>query len=375
MPRGIFLIHKDNSLTELREEPYDSEALLQQLLADHPSVLAGDDGSAGPKRWLLIKREAGIPSEANAGDRWAVDHVFLDQDAVPTLVEVKRRSDTRIRREVVGQMLDYAANMSAHWSPERLRAEYERRCETEELSPEDRLAQLLGPEIEVEAFWERAKTNLQAGRIRLVFVADEIPPELRRVVEFLNEQMDPAEVLAVEVRQYVGGDLRTLVPTIVGQTAESQQRKRVTSDATQWDESRFMDALGDRVGPGGVEAARQILAWATGHVSRVYWGKGERSGGFVPVVNRSGIDYQLFAVATYGSIEVYFQHYVNKPPFDDEGMRRELQQRLNRVPGVAIPDDALRRRPTIDIKALAQRKSVPQLLDVFDWYIEQLPRS
>ena len=29
---------------------------------------------------------------------------------MPTLVEVKRSSDTRIRREVVGQMLHYAAN-------------------------------------------------------------------------------------------------------------------------------------------------------------------------------------------------------------------------------------------------------------------------
>src|SRR5262249_3604083 len=31
---------------------------------------------------------------------WSVDHLFLDQDAVRTLVEVKRGSDTRIRREV-----------------------------------------------------------------------------------------------------------------------------------------------------------------------------------------------------------------------------------------------------------------------------------
>jgi len=34
----------------------------------------------------------------------------LDQDAIPTIVEVKRSTDTRIRREVVGQMLGYAAN-------------------------------------------------------------------------------------------------------------------------------------------------------------------------------------------------------------------------------------------------------------------------
>jgi hypothetical protein len=51
----------------------------------------------------------------------------------------------------------------------------------------------------IAAFWSRVKTNLQAGRIRMVFVADEIPIELARVVEFLNTEMDPAEVLAVEV--------------------------------------------------------------------------------------------------------------------------------------------------------------------------------
>ena len=56
-------------------------------------------------------------------------------------------------------------------------------------------------------------------------MADEIPTELRHVVEFLNRQMDPAEVLAVEIKQYVGGDLKTLVPRIMGQTVEAQQKK------------------------------------------------------------------------------------------------------------------------------------------------------
>ncbi|MGD1038383.1 MAG: FGGY family carbohydrate kinase [Roseiarcus sp.] len=43
----------------------------------------------------------------------------------------------------------------------------------------------------------------------MLFVADRIPPELRKVVEFMNVQMRPAEVLAVELRQYQGGGLRT----------------------------------------------------------------------------------------------------------------------------------------------------------------------
>jgi hypothetical protein len=53
-----------------------------------------------------------------------------------------------------------------------------------------------------EAFWQRVGANLREGHLRLVFVADEIPASLRRLVEFLNEQMPRVEVLAVEIRQY-----------------------------------------------------------------------------------------------------------------------------------------------------------------------------
>jgi hypothetical protein len=59
------------------------------------------------------------------------------------------------------------------------------------------------------------ETNLQAGRIRLIFVADEIPPGLRRIVEFLNRQMDPTEVVAIEVRQHVGPGLKALAPILL----------------------------------------------------------------------------------------------------------------------------------------------------------------
>ena len=377
MLRGIYLIDADNSLIEMREQGYDSEALLQQLLADHPGILAGENGDgATPMRWLLVSREAAIPDAMDGPGRWFIDHVFLDQDAVPTLVEVKRSSDTRIRREVVGQMLDYAANASAYWPPERLRSVFETRCAARGIDPLAELLAVSGADTDPDAFWERAKTNLQAGKLRLVFVADEIPPELRRVIEFLNEQMDPAEVIAIEVRQYVGGGLRTLVPSIIGQTAEAQQRKSVRGPTgAQWDEDRFMAGLRERVGEEAVLVASSILEWANRTATRVWWGKGERSGGFVPVVAHNGTDHQLFAVYTYGSLEVYFQYYAGKPPFDNEENRRELLRRLNAVRGVAIPEDALRRRPSISLASVAREGTVQELLRVFEWFIEEVRRT
>jgi hypothetical protein len=42
--------------------------------------------------------------------------------------------------------------------------------------------------------------------MRLVFVADVIPPTLRAIVEFLNEQMTDCEVIAIEIKQYLDPD-------------------------------------------------------------------------------------------------------------------------------------------------------------------------
>jgi hypothetical protein len=98
-------------MVEMFEQPYAAEDDFQKLLADYPNLLAGDQiDRISPRRWLLVAREVAVASEEEGSNRWSLDHLFLDQDAIPTIVEVKRSADTRIRREVVGQMLDYAAN-------------------------------------------------------------------------------------------------------------------------------------------------------------------------------------------------------------------------------------------------------------------------
>ena len=207
MNDSIYLIDGESELVELSATSYESEDLLQSLIAKHPHVLAGEQiNPESPRRWVLVTREMGVPDEVDGGNRWSLDHLFLDQDAIPTLVEVKRSTDTRIRREVVGQMLDYAANAVVHWPTETIKAKFESNCEEMGARSDDQIADLVQADVHDEAavdkFWQQAKTNLQAGRIRLVFVADVIPSELRRIIEFLNGQMDPAEVIGVELKQY-----------------------------------------------------------------------------------------------------------------------------------------------------------------------------
>lgn len=112
----------------------------------------------------MIAREAALPDAEEAGARWSVDHLFLDEEAVPTLVEVKRSSDTRIRREVVGQMLDYAANAVVYWPAEHVRGTFEATVRARGDDPEAPVREIAGEgDDAVELFWQRAATNLQAG--------------------------------------------------------------------------------------------------------------------------------------------------------------------------------------------------------------------
>jgi hypothetical protein len=53
------------------------------------------------------------------------------------------------------------------------------------------------------------------------------PTELQAIVEFLNERLEPTEVLAIELRQYRTPDgLQVLVPRVIGQTAVAKAGKK-----------------------------------------------------------------------------------------------------------------------------------------------------
>ena len=281
MAGGIYIIQDSGHLIEMTERAYDSEALLQELLAKYPALLAGDQIDAmAPRRWILVSRELPVPDEDSGPGRWSIDHLFLDQDAIPTLVEVKRSTDTRLRREVVGQMLDYAANGVVYWPVETIQARFDARCASEGRASADALAEAFGADTVPDEFWQRVKTNLQAGRVRLVFVADVIPTELRRIVEFLNGQMDPAEVLALEIRQYAGPGLRTLVPRVFGLTAEAQIKKAVGNTGRPWDRPTFQEEI-QKLPAAQALAVELVLGVSEETASDMGWGRG-KMGSFSP---------------------------------------------------------------------------------------------
>jgi hypothetical protein len=265
----------------------DEGCELQQLLEKNFDLLPGDQiDPDDPRRWLLIKREMPVPDPSTGADRWSIDFFFVDQDAIPTFVECKRRDDTRSRREIVGQMLEYAANGHHYWPHDLLRdlakataldRGVELAAALETLDPTDDLA--------IEAFFERVQENLRQGQLRIVFFLEESPFELRSVVDFLNKQMERSEVLLVEARQYIAEGRRIVAPTLFGYTEQARLIKRSvtvlpTGARRRWDRDSFFADAARRLAAPDVQALTTVYDAAVELGYELTWGTGRERGSY-----------------------------------------------------------------------------------------------
>jgi hypothetical protein len=272
---------------------------------------------------------------------------------------------------VVGQMLDYAANAVAYLPPASIRSRFEGTCAKKEKDPDQELQDRLGQDIDIEKFWQQVKTNLEAQKIRLVFVADEIPRELKRVVEFLNRQMNPVEVLALELRQFSGEDgLRTLVPTLYGQTEEARGAKSSLAPR-DWDEETVFKELEARHDKSVVDAARSIVDWMTVHADKILFGHGKVDGSITAMFLFGSEKLYPLILSTNGRVIINFG-YCSRGPFLPELKRKEWLAQLNQIPGLSLPPDSIDKYPGVPLALLSTNDRVVQFLKVMDWFVSVL---
>jgi hypothetical protein len=314
----IFLLTDDAlTLQAMAESSYVTEAELQLLLARYCDLLPGDQiDPEEPRRWLFVGREVGVPAGEGEGGWWSLDHLFIDQEAIPTFVECKLASDRRTRREVVAQMLDYAANGTEYWSTDRLRQLAAATAERDGRALDEAVVALIGSGApdQVEGFWRQVQENLRRGKVRLLFVTDEAPRELRRMTEFLNEQMHETEVLLVEIRQFRGnGGQRVLVPRLIGH----RERTRPSSGArTAITSASFME----RCSPEARTFLEEVLRDAAENGYQIQWG----SAGFSVRMRGSAGQPSTFAYALPQEFQFYFGKGMPLTEDEARALRHEL---------------------------------------------------
>lgn len=233
------------------------EEALQTLIEQYPEVLPGrqmDPGSDDPPRFVLLCREMPIGG-------WSLDHLLVDQRAVLSLVEAKLVQNPEARREVIGQIMEYAANAAESWGNGRARTAAAEFWSKRGRDVDEVIRERFGGEIDVEAFWDEVEENLQQGKIRLIIAADELRPEVRRIIEYLDGEMKRARICGLELRCYgdESGSL-VLVPNLVGST----QPIKEPPSPTLWTVERLRETYDNLPGRDIGGRLREVLDWAAG---------------------------------------------------------------------------------------------------------------
>lgn len=354
----IFLVGEDKSkLTPMIETAYPSEDELQVLLERYSDLLPGDQiDPEDPRQWLLVSREMSVPGGEDEGGRWSLDHLFLDQDGIPTFVECKRASDTRARREVVAQMLDYAANGVEYWGMEKLRQAATETAVKQGTSLDDAIRRLLDREegSGIEDYWQLVESNLRSGKVRLLFVTDETPRELRRLVEFLNEKMGDVEVLAVEIKQFVGKGQKALVPRVIGLTERGRGGKGADgSPRRHIDRAAFLSACK----PAVARFFARVLDLAEKRGYLIYWGMVGFS-----VRAQLADDAASFV---YGFPNGEFQFFFNQ--LSDFG-----QETLEKLRKDLLDFGVFRKAGDYTLKVVVDEENIPKMEKVYDFILDRV---
>lgn len=212
----LVFIDNDDGTRVVRRVPQGEarrEATLRDLIAEHPELLPVADLDPSYGRLVTVTRELSVPGVG------FVDVLLVDQHGRLVVVECKLWRNPQARREVVGQILDYARELS-RYSYEDLQRQIAiaTRRQGNVLF---NLAREAGGSLDEAEFVDRVSRDLAAGRFLLLVVGDGITEGTRRIGEYLRDQPGLAFTFGlIEMAEYRSADGRMIIqPRVLAQTA------------------------------------------------------------------------------------------------------------------------------------------------------------
>ncbi len=150
---------------------------IQALVHGHPSVLPIEEIDPIFKGAVAICRELETP----AGP---IDNFLVTPSGLPVLVECKLWRNAEARREVVGQILDYAKEL-ARFTVSDLQREVAKRLGRGPSALLD-IVRDAAPDVDEVEFNDNLTFNLRRGRFLLLLVGDGIRERVEAIAEYLQ---------------------------------------------------------------------------------------------------------------------------------------------------------------------------------------------
>lgn len=328
---GMLIRRPDEGWHEPSVHGYIDEAHLQGLLAAHPTLIPG----VGPNARVCREFRSGIGP---------ADLVVVDLDSGITLVECKLASNPQIRREIIGQVLDYASQL---WrmSVDEFDSRWAVRTQESLFVDPDNASDLR----------ELVEAGLATGQFRLVLAVDVINQDLRRIVEYLNLITSPSvAVIAVVYSRTQDDDVEILIPQTYGDQIAEVKATQQGRARPSWAVSDFSDWVAEH-DPEGSAALGVLLNEMDAAGFQI---SGGRAG--TPSLNASidvaGVGrkwpFCFYTYARGACLEVRFEDFKNTPEVAEAFLSAMLLAHVPDLNADLVRERKYAKRPNVLLRAL-----------------------
>ena len=193
------------------------EQVLRDLIYDQPGILPVHALDPSFGRVFTVARELNVPGVG------FIDVILADERGRLVVVECKLWRNPQARREVVGQILDYARELG-RYGYEDLQRQIAIATKRQG-NVLYAMAREAGSDLDETAFVDRVARDLAAGRFLLLVVGDGITEGTRRIGEYLRDQPGLAFGFGlIEIAEYryqddAGTERVFVQPRVLAQTA------------------------------------------------------------------------------------------------------------------------------------------------------------
>lgn len=298
-----YFLSKEKSMKLERvplNEKLFSENWLQKLINENPQILPIDEIESGFAPLISIGREI----STSVG---YIDNLYISPNGYLTLVETKLWRNPEAKREVVGQILDYAKELTT-WTFSKINNAVKQSNELYHNKSKGIIELIneydLIEEREEQIIIDNIERNLKRGRLLLLIVGDGIRESVEEMVDYLQTNAQLQFTLGiVELQVYKNptneSDL-IVIPNLITRTREitraiikiensnidniitvetdfKEEKQKSNSLRTTITEEDFFDQLQQNTDRESVEIAKHILQVSKEKGFYIEW----RTGGFV----------------------------------------------------------------------------------------------
>lgn len=331
------ILYRSNSRQKwepLKDKSYSDESHLQDLVYEDPTTIPVEDidsdAELAPIEVIVKELALGIGSS---------DIVGIDAKGNIYIIEAKLAKNPEAKRAVIGQIMEYAANLWGRdlgWLEDRVKEKRKKGISEFFEKRED---------WDREAFEGNLKNSLLKGKFKLLVVVDRVNEELKRIITYVNQVLG-VELYALELTYFKdekGAEI--LVPSIHGGIRKPPSHPRV------WDEDSFFEDVKTRItDPGTLQTMREIYDFSKQN-GKVVFGKGAIYGTFRFRIPYRSKDVDLFSIQSDGE-----SNSVNFRNLTDAGVDSvTVTEYLMQLKSLGFPFDEkedLKRYPTFKLDIL-----------------------